>query len=466
MGLVFLCLFVLAEVAIVVLTFTKCSEMSKFLKNRALVTATEFILLTLMVLLPTTYMKWRFACALAVLFVRAMIAGVSYLVKGKKEQNIVKKPARIISSVLAVVLMAFSLMPAFMFSNYNGLEVTGEYEISECNAILIDKNRNDTFENDGSSREVPVHFYYPKTEGEFPLVIFSHGAFGYYQSNYSTYAELASNGYIVAALDHPHHAFFTTDSNGKMIIVDNNFFETAMNIANPDVMSESETFQISQQWMKLRTEDESFVLDTIKEAKERGSLSECWTTVAENDVITVLSMINTDKIGLMGHSMGGATAVALGRVRNDIDAVINLDGSMLSEIKSVNNGEFEYFNEPYSVPVLDFRKQEDYNEIEQLLNNGISVNDNGIIADNYAYGFAYVNNYIMENAENGKSVVFENAGHMDFTDLPMFSPFLGSVLGSETEDCKEFMYTVNSVVLNWFDYYLKGEGTLNIQAKY
>ncbi len=467
MGLVFLCLFVLAEVALVGLTLTKCSEKSTFLKNRGLVTATEFMLLLLIVLLPTTYMKWRFACALAVLFVRFVLAGISFITKGKKVQGNVKKPSRVVSSVLAVVIMVFSLMPAFMFSNYNGLEVTGEYEISECNAILVDDNRNDIFENDGSSREVPVHFYYPKAEGEFPLVIFSHGAFGYYQSNYSTYAELASNGYIVVALDHPHHAFFTKDSNGKMVIVDTKFFETAMNFANSEFMTEDEALEISKQWMKLRTEDENFVLDTIKEAKESSSLSESWVTDAEAEVLSVISMTNTEKIGLMGHSMGGATAVALGRERDDIDAVIDLDGSMLSEIKSVNNGEFEYVSEAYTVPVLDFRKKCDYNEIEQLKkNNGLSVKNNRISADDYAYSFAYVNNYIVENAENGKSIVFENAGHMDFTDLPMFSPFLGSLLGSETEDCEEFMYTVNSVVLNWFDYYLKGEGSLNIQAKY
>ena len=82
------------------------------------------------------------------------------------------------------------------------------------------------------------------------------------------------------------------------------------------------------------------------------------------------------------------------------------------------------------------------------------------------YYIAYVNNYVMENAEIGKSVMFKNAGHMDFTDLPMFSPFLGSMLGSETEDCEEFMYTVNGIILNWFDYYLKGEGSLNIKATY
>lgn len=459
MGLLFLVLFAVLEIALVVLSFTKWNEKSKFLRNRAVVTVTEFVLLLLMVVLPTTYMKWRFAMALGGLVVRFVFSGISFLVKGKKVQGNVKKPARIVCCVLAVMLMALSLMPSFMFSNYNGLETTGEFEIKECSAILVDNNRVDEFENDGSNREVPVHFYYPDAEGEFPLVVFSHGAFGYYQSNFSTYAELASNGYVVAALDHPHHAFFTTDTNGNTIIVDMKFFEDAMNLGNPEYKNIDETFEVITNWMDIRTKDENLVVDTIKQAKEMNSLNTSWVTETDEEILDVLSMTDTDKIGLMGHSMGGATAVALGRERDDIDAVIDLDGSMLSEIESVTNGEFNFIEEPYPVPVLDFRKEGDYNEMEQMRNEGIGKDD-------YMYYIAYVNNYVIENAKDGKSVVFKDAGHMDFTDLPMFSPFLGSMLGSETDDCEEFMYTVNGIVLNWFDYYLKGEGSLNIKATY
>lgn len=459
MGLLFLILFVVLEIALVVLTFTKWSEKARFLRNRAVVTAAEFLILLLMVVLPTTYMKWRLVGALAVLGVRFVFAGISFLAKGKKVQGNVKKPARIICCVLVVVLMAFSLIPSFVFANYNGLEVTGAYEITESSVILIDSNRVDAFEKDGSNREVHVHFFYPEAEGEFPLVIFSHGAFGYYQSNYSTYAELASNGYIVAALDHPHHAFFTKDSSGNTIIVDMKFITDAVDFSNADTMSADEAFVLSQEWMKLRTDDMNFVLDTIISAKESSKLSDAFYTEKEVDVLNVISKINTDKIGLMGHSMGGATAVALGRSRTDIDAVIDLDGSMLSEIKGVHNGEIVYETEPYTVPLLDFRKECDYNEMEQLRSEGT-------YKDSYAYGFAYVNNHIVENAENGRSVIFKNAGHMNFTDLPMFSPFLASMLGTGEADSEEFMYTVNDIVLNWFDYYLKDKGSLDIKAEY
>ena len=450
MGIVFFILFTLAEIALVVLTFTKFREKAVWRKNRAIIRAAEAALLLGMILIPAVNMKWRFFGALIVLAVRLLIAGIVWLVMRKKSNGLRKKPVTVISCVLSVVLIAFSLVPAFIFTNYNGLPTTGAYKVSETSAILVDKNRVDAFENDGSYREVPAHFYYPENAaGEYPLVIFSHGAFGYYQSNFSTYAELASTGYIVAALDHPHHAFFTADTNGQTVTVDTNFIGDVMKIN--DNTSDEEVYAFSQSWIKLRTDDESFVLDTIKAAKENKSLDDTWHTDDQTVILSVLAHTDIDKIGLMGHSLGGATAVTLGRERRDIDAVIDLDGTMLGEINGVENGKNVYYSEPYPIPVLDFTKETDYNDREQVKSEK---------------GYPYVNEYVTGNAKIGKTVAFKDVGHMDFTDLPLISPFLASMLGSGEVNHEETLHTINSIVLNWFNYYLKNEGTLDIQAKY
>ena len=407
MGIIFFILFTLAEIGLVVLTFTKFREKAAWRKNRAIIRAAEVVLLLGMVLVPTTNLKWRFFGALIVLAVRLLIAGIVWLVMRKKSNGLRKKPVTVISCVLSVVLIAFSLVPAFIFTNYNGLPTTGAYKVNEASAILVDKNRVDEFESDGSNREVPAHFYYPENaEGEYPLVVFSHGAFGYYQSNFSTYAELASNGYIVAALDHPHHSFFTADTNGKTVTVDTDFIEDVMRIN--ENTSDEEVYTLSQSWLQLRTDDENFVLDTIKSAKSNKSLDESWHTEDQTGIISVLEHTDTDKIGLMGHSLGGATAVA-------------------------------------------FTKETDYNDREQYKSEK---------------GYPYVNEYVTDNAKVSKTVVFNGVKHMDFTDLPLISPFLASMLGSGDADHEETLTTVNGIVLNWFDYYLKNEGTLDIKAQY
>ena len=165
-----------------------------------------------------------------------------------------------------------------LFTDYNGLPVSGSFPVKESSAILIDRARTDPFEKDGSFREVPVHFFYPEQDedyaGRFPLVVFSHGAFGYYKSNYSTYQELASNGYVVAALDHPHHAFFTKNTRGKRVFVDGSFFKVVRGGGGDlDVQQE---YELYSGWTALRAADMSFVLDALKAAAKRGATDDSW----------------------------------------------------------------------------------------------------------------------------------------------------------------------------------------------
>ena len=450
MQLIFIIFTICLETALIVLTLAKQNEKALWLRNRALTRAIEFVLLLGVILLPLTHMKWRYIGALILVGILLLIAGLCWLIKRRKVNGSAKKARVITSGLLSVFMIGFALVPAFVFTNYDGLRTTGDYTVRESNAVLTDANRVDPFEGEGSDREVPVHFYYPDAEGSFPLIVFSHGAFGYYQSNYSTYAELVSHGYVVAALDHPHHAFFTKNSLGELVTVDSGFLSEALDVTN-GVLNAEDTYALYDKWMSIRTGDVNFVLDTIETAKATDALDAAWHTENEAEILSVLKMTDTDRIGVIGHSMGGATAVNIGRVRNDIDAVIVLDGTMLGEITGLENGVFLYNEEPYSVPVLDFGKKSDYSEIEQATDERES---------------SHVNQYMIEHAKDGKQVLFGDCEHMDFTDLPLFSPLLASLLGSKDIDHEAFMCRLNGLVLRWFDSYLKGIGTPDIKAEY
>lgn len=118
----------------------------------------------------------------------------------------------------------------------------------------------------GHFRQVAVQFWYPATEKEerFPLVVFSHGAFGYRMSNYSTYMELASNGYVVCSVEHPYHAIFSELEDGQIIMADKDFINDVFRV-NEEGMPEEEVFALNRPWINLRTEDMNFVLDRIEE---------------------------------------------------------------------------------------------------------------------------------------------------------------------------------------------------------
>ncbi|MBR1798090.1 MAG: dienelactone hydrolase family protein [Clostridiales bacterium] len=386
-----------------------------------------------------------------ILFIIIIAIGVlTYKAKGKKG-----RVALIVLDVfLGLILIASIALPAILFTDYQGRPTTGPYEVKQCQAILIDSARQDIFENDGSSREVPVYFYYPEgvtEEDSLPLVIFSHGAFGYYQSNTSTYMELASNGYVVVSLDHPHHSFYTHDTSGKTVIVDREFIQTAMYLQGNDDTDAQETYDITSAWMELREEDMNFVIDTIKAAAASGELDDAWFTeeTAREDVLDTVSLIDSTKIGLMGHSLGGATAVTVGR-REDVSAAIDLDGTMIGEETGVIDGVYQIDERPYTTPLLAIDSESHHNSRVEARGEG----------------YVYANNVILDNATTGYSTYIEGAEHMNFTDLPLFSPMLAQNLGIGNVDAGECIDQVNALVLSFFDCYLKGEGTFTVNDSY
>ena len=452
MGLVLFVVLSALEVTLAVIGRGKEKEKKVWLKNRLLVRAAEVAIVLIALLLPCGQ-KWRLIPLLGFLAVLGIIALLRWL-GGRRKDNVKKKTgSAIINCIFSILFISLLLVPAFLFTGYKGLPVSGQYPIAQTSVIVIDSSRTDPFEQDGSFREVPVHFYYPADAagGErFPLVVFSHGAFGYYQSNTSTYMELASNGYVVAALDHPHHAFFTRDTEGKTVLADMDFISTAMNLNSMD--DREVQYALYRDWMALRTADMNFAVDEIKTAAQTGAADESWY-ISEKDggaIQTVLGMTDVSRIGLMGHSMGGATAVQLGRERSDIAAVIDLDGTMLGEYVGVENGEMLVRDDPYTVPVLDLNNWESYNNNEEYI----------------ARGFPYPNVEVVGHAAEGFSVGIRDSRHMDFTDLPLLSPFLGKMLGSGERSTEEIMTIVNSLVLSFFNCYLKGEGVFTAQELY
>lgn len=353
----------------------------------------------------------------------------------------VKKCLLVVAIIFIVLFFAGMIaIPKIMFPDYEEPVVTGTHTVEMNTFTWEDESRIETFTDTGENRALTVKFWYPKEEGTYPLIVFSHGAFGVIDSNYSTCMELASNGYVVASIAHPYHAAFVEDTNGKVTIGDMNFVQQVYE-DNGEYSEEGEkrTYEKSKEWMALRTADMNFVLDTILAKVQKKE--------------DFFAKIDSDKIGLFGHSMGGATSVQLGRERDDIDAVIDLEGTMMGEYIDFKDGYEVYNEEPYPIPVLDV--------------NSEAVSEQAKKLDEEHPNWEYVNYYLGRNAVDYREIIFKNAGHLNFTDLPMISPVLAKLLGVGEVDAKECIENVNEVVLIYFDYYLKGEGSLSeLQESY
>ena len=445
MTVLLLSILVLLELGFMIFELTKSSNKKEWTTRRIILNAAQLVIFFLMVLLPGIDTGFRFAGLIFMLVLRIVVSGIFWLIN-RKSIKTKRKPAIVLGGLFGAALIASSGLPAFLFTDYEGRPVTGPYKPLQSNAILIDTSRVEEFENDGSYREVPVYFIYPEGATEkMPLVIFSHGAFGYYKNNASMLLELASNGYVVASIEHPYHSIFTHDSAGRTIIADRKFLNDSMTLGSSDE-SEAEVFEVTSKWMELRTADMNFAIDSLK-AKDTDSW---YIEDSQRDgVLKAVSLIDTTKIGLIGHSMGGATAVTCGR-RDDISAVVDLDGTMLGENLGVNGDETIINEEPYHTPLLNFQNQEHHDE--------------AIEAERI--GYAYSNNIILKNADTAYSTYFANSGHMDFSDLPLFSPVLAKNLGTGDVDNVAMIDTLNGLVVRFFDCYLKGEGNFSVNECY
>lgn len=440
------------EIVLVIRSIRTNTSKKEWSSSRAVANVAELFIYLIMLILPGIDFSFRFKGLFILLVIRLLVSVIVVAATRKNEK--IKKPVSIVCGTLfGIILIAVSMIPAFIFRDYVGRPVSGQYSVAQSRAILIDETRLEEKENDGSFREVPVYFFYPECideiePGSLPLVLFSHGAFGYYESNASTYLELASNGYIVVSIEHPYHSLFTKDTNGKVITVDPEFFNSALDAGSK---SEAEVYEITSGWMEIREADMNFALDTILDSAKIGKTGNEWCLIDcdEETITKVLSGIDTDKIGLMGHSLGGATAVTVGR-REDVSAVIDFDGTMLGEETGFENGNIIVNPEPYDTPILCF--------------DSASHHADRVLAEET--GYVYSNNVIMDNAAEGYSVYFEGTAHMNFTDLPLFSPFLAKNLGMGDRDPEECIDKINSITLQFFDRYLKGIGDFEIDEKY
>ncbi len=348
-----------------------------------------------------------------------------FWIRAKKKK---KAPCGILKKfllfLLNVTVAGVLLLPHILFPNNIDLVPSGSHAVQTLLMTWEDKNRLETFADDGSHRQVSVKFWYPEEKGDYPLVIFSHGAFGIMDSNASTCQELASHGYVVASIGHPYHSLFLKDANNKITIADRDFLnEVYVDNGATDTEAEERIYQKSKKWMELRAGDENFILEQI--------ISE-----ESSDEKAPFDRISIDKIGLFGHSLGGATSVEVARMHSDIDAVIVLEGTMMGEYTGFANGTETFNATPFTVPVLDVYSRDIYEEAS-------------------AYGEAYVNFYLGNRALDYQYEIFEDAGHLNFTDLPLFSPILAKKLGVGSVDPKECIEKMNRMVLEYFNHYLK-----------
>lgn len=337
-------------------------------------------------------------------------------------------PAGYLCAALSLVLLVCTGW-LLLFPKVTPLETTGTYQVKREDCFYADASRLEAYANDGSFRELPISFWYSAEVPEprsCPLVVFSHGSFGVKESNETLYRELASHGYVVCSIDHTYHSFSSKLSNGKTIRVSGDYMKELASDSPQDKPEQS--LQHFGKWMELRTGDINFVLDTVIErvSEENGGLS-------------VYGLIDPSRICVMGHSLGGAAALGIGRQRDDITAVIALESPFLCDIQGADaDGNFIFEESEYPVPVLNIYSDASWAHLREWKQYA----ENARLLDT--------------ESDDVQNMYLSGVGHIALTDLSLSSPFLTFILdGFKTSDApQETLKKINEACLEFLDCHL------------
>ncbi|KQX73120.1 dienelactone hydrolase family protein [Streptomyces sp. Root1310] len=139
--------------------------------------------------------------------------------------------------------------------------------------------------------------------GRFPVVLFSPGSGGVRTQNTAWAEELASHGYLVAALDHPYDSAAVVLTDGR-----------TLHTRTASTGDRDEDDKLAAGWTAVRAADLSFVLTQL-DRLGRGEIAGPLT-----------GRLDTGRVAVTGHSMGGAAALQAARQDHRFDAVMDMDG--------------------------------------------------------------------------------------------------------------------------------------------
>ena len=256
----------------------------------------------------------------------------------------------------------------------------------------------------------------PVADGKFPVLLFSPAWGGRRTQNTYLTEDLASHGYVVAAMDHPGNSGPTVYRDGH---VDQPATGDAMDFGT---LSLDEINAHGAAELERETADEIGVLDDLEKMNE--------------DVASPFyQRLDMTRVGALGHSFGGATGAEAAIEDGRIKAALDMDGSLFGRMQKEGLAKpFMFIEQDLPVyPAGSTRSAAD------RINDALNAGDTEAMEKFGAY-----------------RVFLHGASHESFTDRSMFSP-LARLTGAGKIPPKRAFAIVRAYTLAFFDKTLKGE---------
>lgn len=217
----------------------------------------------------------------------------------------------------------------------------GDFGVGTVSYAMEDQNRPEIMtQNPDDHRQLKLQFWYPTDQHGFqrlsyylelvpkvvhslldapvtgnqsrlPLVVMSHGLGG--NGNHSEFISeaLASNGYLVAGIDHTYYGGPVRFPDGKILSSIPNMLRFTGSKVTDDLLA-----TYFEEWIK----DCHWVMDEIQRIDQDPSSP-------------FYQRIDTTRIAMVSHSFGGAMGMQCASERNDIVATVSMDGALRGTVK-------------------------------------------------------------------------------------------------------------------------------------
>jgi len=266
-----------------------------------------------------------------------------------------------------------------------------------------------------------------KAQSLYPIVCFSCGFLSDLDEYQVYFEELASHGYIVFSLNQPYESQSVVHPDGRIIPFNKAHAEEFQRT------TEETTPLWKRFWESKNMEERASI---AKQILEKGSFLNKIIRIRSEDyrfLATQLNKINSgerkspltgkldvSKLGIFGHSGGGAVAGQVCAVDSRFKAGINLDGFQLGD-------------------VIDRKVQQPFMIM-------------------YSEGFAGSNDSMLQNFQNVTYVItIRGSKHSDFSDNPLIFPLSKRMGTSGSISSRRMLRITNDYILSFFDKYLKGK---------
>ena len=397
------------------------------------------------------------------------------------------------------LLLGFSSFLAYALPVFSLPSPTGSYEVGIQYFHLIDESRTDPFlDHSTKKRELMVKVYYPAKEDDaksissyfhspeliksfaafynmpdfvfdhlklvkthskeglevsdqqqrYPVVLFSHGAGTTMEVHLLQGEDLASHGYIVAAIDHTYVSAAT-------------IFPDRI-VSHKEATTDFNTVDPAEVITQIMADDSSFVIDQLSEMNE-GKIESIFE-----------GKLDLENIGAIGHSVGGAVAYHLALNDGRIKGAINLDGRVYVTPKEDLKDLAPFLmlaNDKFHIQMLRDRKSlmkrfEEMTEEEQKIVLSMYGSED-MYQQAYNKDVQNVTGLIEVLEASGNLFTIEGSDHMKFVDIGFFigAPQLreGIGIGGKTDPARCLEIT-KAVTLVFFDQHLKGDANISLEA--